>query len=36
MEKEVRRQKRIHLARAIAEGESIAAWAKQNNDLTVS
>jgi hypothetical protein len=30
MEKEVRRQKRIHLARAIAEGESIAAWAKQN------
>jgi hypothetical protein len=30
MEKEVRRQKKIHLALAIAEGESIAAWAQQN------
>src|SRR5436305_1930164 len=30
MEKEVRRHKKIHLALAIAEGESIAAWARQN------
>jgi hypothetical protein len=30
MEKEVRRLKEIHLALAIAEGESIAAWARQN------
>jgi hypothetical protein len=30
MEKEVRRQKKIHLALAIAEGESIIAWAQEN------
>ena len=30
MEKEVRRLKKINLALAIAEGESIAAWARQN------
>ena len=30
MEKGVRRHKRINLALAIAEGESIAAWARQN------
>ena len=30
MEKEVRRHKKIHLALAIAGGESIAAWAQQN------
>ena len=30
MEKEVRRHKKIHLALAVAEGESIAAWARQN------
>src|SRR4051794_12496781 len=30
MEKEVRRQQKIHLALAIAGGESIAAWAKEN------
>jgi hypothetical protein len=30
MEKEVRRHQKIHLALAIAEGESIAAWAQQN------
>jgi hypothetical protein len=30
MEKEVRRQKKIHLALAIAGGESIAAWAQEN------
>jgi hypothetical protein len=30
MEKEVRRHKKINLALAIAEGESIAAWAQQN------
>jgi hypothetical protein len=28
MEKEVRRHQKIHLALAIAGGESIAAWAK--------
>src|SRR4051794_4404979 len=30
MEKEVRRHQKINLALAIAGGESIAAWAKQN------
>jgi hypothetical protein len=30
MEKEVRRHKKIHLALAIAEGESIIAWAQEN------
>src|SRR5690348_5657126 len=30
MEKEVRRQKKINLAPAIAGGESISAWAKEN------
>jgi len=30
MEKEVRRQKKIHLALAVAEGESIAEWARHN------
>jgi hypothetical protein len=30
MEKEVRRHKKIHLALAVAEGESIAAGARQN------
>ena len=30
MEKEVRRLKKINLALAVAEGESIAAWARQN------
>src|SRR4051794_18363222 len=30
MEKEVRRLKKFHLALAIAEGESITAWARQN------
>ena len=30
MEKEVRRQKKINLALAVAEGESIAAWAREN------
>ncbi len=30
MEKEVRRHKKIHLALAIAGGESIAAWAQEN------
>ena len=30
MEKEVRRHKKIHLALAIAGGESITAWARQN------
>src|SRR6516162_3686593 len=30
MEKEVRRHKKIHLALAIAEGESIIAWAQHN------
>jgi hypothetical protein len=30
MEKEVRRHKKINLALAIAEGESIAAWAQEN------
>ena len=30
MEKEVRRLKKIHLALAVAEGESIAAWAREN------
>ena len=30
MEKEVRRHQKIHLALAIAGGESIAAWAQQN------
>ena len=30
MEKEVRRHKKIHLALAVAEGESIAAWAREN------
>ncbi len=30
MEKAVRRHKKIHLALAIAGGESVAAWAKQN------
>ena len=30
MEKEVRRHKKIHLAVAIAEGESIIAWAQEN------
>ena len=30
MEKEVRRHQKIHLALAIAEGESISAWARQN------
>jgi hypothetical protein len=30
MEKEVRRHKKIHLALAIAGGESITAWAKEN------
>ena len=30
MEKEVRRRKKINLALAVAEGESIAAWARQN------
>jgi hypothetical protein len=30
MEKEVRRHQKIHLALAIAEGESIAEWARQN------
>lgn len=30
MEKEVRRHKKINLALAVAEGESIAAWARQN------
>ena len=30
MEKEVRRLKKINLALAIAEGESIAEWARQN------
>jgi len=30
MEKEVRRVKKINLALAVAEGESIAAWARQN------
>src|SRR5438270_11681131 len=29
MEKEVRRHKKIHLALAVAEGESIAEWARQ-------
>ena len=31
MEKEVRRHQKIHLALAIAGGESIAAWAKKND-----
>ena len=30
MEKEVRRLKKIHLALAVAEGESIAVWARQD------
>jgi hypothetical protein len=30
MEKEVRRHKKINLAVAIAEGESIIAWAQEN------
>jgi hypothetical protein len=30
MDKEVRRFKKIHLAVAIAEGESIIAWAQEN------
>jgi hypothetical protein len=30
MEKEVRRHKKINLALAVAEGESIAEWARQN------
>jgi hypothetical protein len=30
MEKEVRRHKKMNLALAIAEGESITAWARQN------
>jgi hypothetical protein len=30
MEKEVRRHKKNHLALAIAGGESIAAWAREN------
>jgi hypothetical protein len=30
MEKEVRRHKKMNLALAVAEGESIAAWAKEN------
>src|SRR4051812_45569859 len=30
MEKEVRRHQKINLALAIARGESIAAWARQN------
>jgi hypothetical protein len=30
MDKEVRRHKKIHLALAIAEGESIIAWAQEN------
>ena len=30
MEKEVRRLKKINLALTVAEGESIAAWARQN------
>ena len=30
MEKEVRRLKKINLALAVAEGESIAEWARQN------
>ncbi len=30
MEKEVRRHKKINLAAAVAEGESIAEWARQN------
>jgi len=30
MEKEVRRLKKIHLALAVAEGESIAEWARHN------
>jgi hypothetical protein len=30
MEKEVRRHKKMNLALAIAEGESISAWAKEN------
>ena len=30
MDKEVRRFKKLHLALAIAEGESIAEWAQQN------
>ena len=30
MEQEVRRHKKIHLALAIAEGESIIAWAQEN------
>ncbi len=31
MEKEVRRHQKIHLALAIAQGQSIAAWAKKND-----
>ena len=31
MEKEVRRLKKIHLALAIARGQSIDAWAKKND-----
>ena len=30
MEKEVRRLKKIHLAASVAEGESIAEWAREN------
>jgi hypothetical protein len=30
MDKEVRRYKKINLALAIAEGESVNAWAQQN------
>ena len=30
MEKEVRRLKKIHLALAVAQGESIAEWAREN------
>ena len=30
MEKEIRRHQKIHLALAVAEGESIAEWARQN------
>src|SRR4051794_15047087 len=30
MEKEVRRLKKIHLALTVAEGDSIAEWARQN------
>jgi hypothetical protein len=35
-EKEVRRHKKIHLALAIAGGESITAWAKENGGFAGS